>query len=313
MRRRLFFAVLAAAILAAGCVLFWPSDGTVPSYRADLRPGAPPRFLLFGDTREVLSTEFWRSEDETRRLLVMQALAGEDPAFIVNTGDLVGYGAKAESWRKFHERHQPIFSKGIPYFPVLGNHEYYGGNREALGNYFASFPGLGSRKWYEIRFPPALIVVLDSNFSDLEPGEIEEQDQWLTGILDAAEKDTSLRHVIVCCHHPPYTNSRQHGDSKGVQEHFVARKTPKVRAFFTGHVHSYERFVRDGVQYVVSGGGGAPPYNVEAGKRRHKDEYSGPRSCNYGRFTFAGDRLVCEILMLQDDGTWKRVDGFECP
>ena len=29
------------------------------------------------------------------------------------------------------------------------------------------------------------------------------------------------------------------------------------------HIHNYERLVRDGVTYLVSGGGGAKPYEVE--------------------------------------------------
>ena len=28
----------------------------------------------------------------------------------------------------------------------------------------------------------------------------------------------------------------------------------------SGHIHNYERFERDGVEYVTSGGGGAEPY-----------------------------------------------------
>jgi len=29
---------------------------------------------------------------------------------------------------------------------------------------------------------------------------------------------------------------------------------------FNGHIHNYERFERDGVEYVITGGGGAKPY-----------------------------------------------------
>jgi hypothetical protein len=29
---------------------------------------------------------------------------------------------------------------------------------------------------------------------------------------------------------------------------------------FNGHIHNYERFERNGVEYVTSGGGGAEPY-----------------------------------------------------
>lgn len=93
-------------------------------------------------------------------LLAAAALADEDPAFIVNTGDLVGRGSRVEDWRAFHEENRPIFSKGIPYFPCLGNHEFYGDDRLALQHYFSFFPGLGGRRWYEIRFRSVLLALL---------------------------------------------------------------------------------------------------------------------------------------------------------
>jgi len=318
MRRRYLFTLLGAAVLGSGgflglsCVL---SRGNVPSYEVRLAPSANRKFVVFGDSRRTLTAEFWRKQYDAERALVIRALAGEDPAFILNTGDLVSHGADPEDWRVFHSDNRPIFDKKIPYYAGLGNHEYYGDNDRALANYFALFPHLEGRKWYEIRFAPVLLIVLDSNFDELERWEVEAQGKWFVKQLEAAERDASIRHVLLTCHHAPYTNSLIHGDSLPVQEYFVSRKTPKVRAFITGHVHSYERFVRDGVQFVVSGGGGAPLTAVDVEAPEHKDEYKGPayRSFHYLRFTVNGDRLACDVVMLQDDKSWKRVDGFECP
>ena len=42
-------------------------------------------------------------------------------------------------------------------------------------------------------------------------------------------------------------------------------RLPKIHAnvvVFNGHIHNYERFERQGVEYVVTGGGGADPYPV---------------------------------------------------
>jgi hypothetical protein len=37
-----------------------------------------------------------------------------------------------------------------------------------------------------------------------------------------------------------------------------------------GHIHNYERLERDGVVYLVSGGGGAAPYEIDrAAARRY--------------------------------------------
>jgi 3',5'-cyclic AMP phosphodiesterase CpdA len=271
--------------------------------------------VVYGDSRKTLGLEFWRGRFNAERLAVIRAIAGEDPDFIVHSGDLVSAGGDPAEWRDFHEEMRPVFSRRIPFFPAPGNHEYWGSAAPPLEHYFASFPALRGRRWYEVRVPPVLVLLLDSNFSRLSPEDREAQDRWLGEALAAAERDPAVRHVLVCFHHAPYTNSLVHGDDAAVQERFVRRRTPKIRAFIAGHVHSYERFVKDGVHFVVSGGGGAPLMPVDVEKPIHKDEFRGPawRPFNYLRFTVDGGRLACDVLMLQEDLTWKRVDGFESP
>ncbi len=305
-------ALLLLFLAAGGCV---SSSGGVPVYECGAPREGSGKFVVFGDSRRTLGLEFWRRDYPRERLLVIEALAAEDPAFIVNTGDLVSVGSDAAEWRAFHADNRPIFAKGIPYYPGLGNHEYASDPAQGLANYFAFFPHLKGRKWYEVRFPPVLVAVLDSNFGRLGEEEAREQDRWLAGLLAAAEGDAAIRHVILCCHHAPYTNSDVHPDSKQVQARFAARRTPKVKALVSGHVHSYERFLKEGVQYVVSGGGGAPLTSVDTDRPKHRDEFRGGayRGFHYLRFTLEGGRLRCDVVMLQDGGTWKRVDGFECP
>lgn len=290
-------------------------DAPLPSYTAPLADGASGPFILFGDSRPTLAAEFWRKRFDRERLLVIEALCAENPAFILNTGDLVAHGSNPRDWRAFYEENRPIFSRRIPYYAGLGNHEYYGDNERALANYFSFFPHLEGRKWYDLRYPPVLVIVLDSNFADLAPGEAARQDDWLARTLAAAEADPAIRHILVTCHHPPYTNSVVHSDDREVQERFVRRLTPKVKAFISGHVHSYERFVRNGVQFVVSGGGGAPLTPVHVDQPRHRDEFRGPayRGFHYLRLRVENGRLRADVVMLQSDGLWKRVDGFECP
>ena len=296
---------------AASCAT--PDTAPIPSYQAALAEGAPRPFILFGDSRKTLSGEFWRASYPKERLAVIQALAGEKPAFIVNTGDLVSAGSDRSEWRDFHEENRPIFDRRIPYFPGLGNHEYLWNRKEGLENYFASFPEIHGQKWYQIRFAPTLLLILDSNFRELDDDEIESQDRWLSETLATAERDAAIRHVILAFHHAPYTNCVSHGDSRAVQDHFLTRRTPKVHVVVTGHVHAYERFLKDGVQYLVSGGGGAPLMPIDVNKPRHPDEFRGPtyRPFHYCRFTPEGERLRCDVVMLQE-GAWKRVDGFEC-
>ena len=306
-------ALLGTTTVAASCACV--DAGPVPSYEASIAPNPPPKFILFGDSRRKLAEEFWRSGYDEGRRAVIGALAAEAPAFIVNTGDLVPAGSDRGEWRSFFDENKPIFSRKIPYFPALGNHEYMWNRREGLANTFAAFPQLKGRMWYDLRFPPVLILLLDSNFSELEPSEIAAQNRWLEETLAAAEKDVGIRHVILTCHHAPYTNAVSHGDSRDVQNHFLKRLTPKVHIVLTGHVHSYERFLIDGVQYVVSGGGGAPLFQINVEHPRHKGDLcplgDAYRPAHYCRFEIDGPRLRCEVRMLQN-GAWKTADRFEC-
>jgi predicted MPP superfamily phosphohydrolase len=307
-KRALPPSILLSLLAACASESLSQAAGVVPA-------DAPPKFVLVGDTQKTMTLEFWRRHFDAERQAVIRAIADERPAFIVNAGDIVCHGGREADWRRFCDENEPIFSRKIPYFPVLGNHDYYGGAEAALRYRAAVFPCIGDRRWYEIRFEPVLIAILDSNFDELNPDEIRRQDEWLAATLSTAETDASILHVLLVCHHPPYTNAKGLSESSEVQAHFVSRITPKVKVFCSGHVHNYERFEKKKVQYLVSGGGGGPTREVETDRPAHPDLYTGPRSrpFHYCRFSVEERKLVCDVMMLQEDGSWKRVDGFECP
>ncbi|MBI3854866.1 MAG: metallophosphoesterase [Planctomycetes bacterium] len=299
----------ALLLLLAACspVRLTPAPGMI-------LPDAPPTFVVVGDTQKTMTLEFWRPHHDAERLEVVRAIAEDRPAFVVNAGDVVCHGGSTTDWKRFCDENEALFSRGIAYFPALGNHDYYGGAERALRLRAAVFPHVGLRRWYAIRFATVLVAILDSNFDELSAREIREQEDWLSGLLRDAEADAALRHVVLVCHHPPYTNARGLSESADVQTRFVARITPKVKAFCSGHVHNYERFEKRGVQFLVTGGGGGPTREVDSEHPVHQDLYPGPRSrpFHYCRFGVDGKTLRCDVMKLQEDGSWKRVDGFEC-
>jgi hypothetical protein len=82
-----------------------------------------------------------------------------------------------------------------------------------------------------------------------------------------------------------------------------------------GHIHNYERFEQDGVVYLVSGGGGAFPYEVQ---RTASDLYQNADFPNYHyvRFTVRDRTLSGEMIRLGDYGAahpkaWQTPDRFE--
>jgi hypothetical protein len=80
------------------------------------------------------------------------------------------------------------------------------------------------------------------------------------------------------------------------------------------HVHNYERYSRDNVTYLVSGGGGAKPFPVfrmfgEQSKLRTRVNF------HYLRFVLDGERLSGTMVRFDALGhagdPWSEPDHFE--
>lgn len=241
------------------------------------------RFAILGDVQPTSRLEFWRetNSEETRRIVA--EIARRRPDFTVLLGDLVFHGSSARDWVRFDELAAPLREASIPLFPILGNHEYWLRREPALKNFFERFPEVGGRHWRLERYGALGLVFLDSNERELGADAWMRQGAWLGETLIALDADPAVRGVLVFSHHPPYTNSTVTGDAAAVQRTFVApfAAAAKTLAMVSGHVHSFERFVRGGKSYVVSGGGGGPRVRLAAGSsRRHADdvfEHEGPR------------------------------------
>jgi hypothetical protein len=237
--------------------------------------GVSGRFAVLGDVQRTSRLEFWRERnpDESRRLVT--EIASRRPDFVVALGDLVFHGSSARDWARVDALLAPLRDRGIPLLPILGNHEYWSRQGPALRNFFERFPALAGRRWRSDAYGPLGLVFLDSNERMLGPAAWTEQAGWFVETLRAFDADVSIAGVLAFSHHPPYTNSTVTGDGAHVQRSFVppfgaARKT---LAMISGHVHSFERFVRDGKTYVVAGGGGGPRVRLaQGGARRHGDD-----------------------------------------
>ena len=268
---------------------------------ADLTVKLPARgtFVVYGDTRFTDPADHTRSNPDVRQALVQQ-VAADDPAFIAIAGDLV-LDATAADWRVYEQETGAWRKRQIPVLPALGNHDLHG--PDALSLYFHEFPQLGNRRWYSVRAGSVLLLFLDSNLDD-SPGS--EQGRWLDAQLRQVPEDVDF--VLLVMHHPVYTQSGDDflggGHSVRPSEQHLAtlleerQKTLHARLLvFSGHVHNYERYQRGGVMYVVSGGGGAPPYAV---RRSPSDFYTLPEpNYHYCRLRLAGRTLSVEMVRME--------------
>jgi hypothetical protein len=187
---------------------------------------APFSFIYMGDAQNGLDR--WGS-------LVHSAFRDRpDAAFYLMAGDLVNRGAERDDWDSFVVIALDIFDRR-PVVPVLGNHEYQGGEPLLYLKHFA-LPGNGPKglpaeRAYSFRYGDAQFVVLDSN---LDPAK---QTNWLAHELAT----TTATWKFVTYHHPAYASAvgRQ---NEPVRQHWVPLFDQyHVDLVLQGHDHAYLR------------------------------------------------------------------------
>ena len=164
------------------------------------------------------------------------------------------------------------------------------------------------------------LLFLDSNIDELSAAAWEAQRVWYETTLATLDGDPGVRGVLVLLHHPPYTNSTVTSDEVQVQRTVVPPllRARKTLGLISGHVHSYERFVREGKMFLVSGGGGGPRARLaEGAARRHPDDlFVGPpiRSFHFTVFTVTSEGLRAEVMGLPKGGaSVAPMDHFQLP
>lgn len=222
-------------------------------------------FLLFGDSK---------GSDYLQDVLKRADLL--DPQFCITTADLVNKGAEeiGEEQYKGLDKQSGWFFRKYPTWPTIGNHEVYNQtykiSYESGVKNFADFFGLKD-PYYSFTYGNAKFIALDW----IKISESKERLDWLEKELQEAQG----MHIFIFKHRPNYTvGSKSYEDVEG--ESTVATRLYtkyNVTAVFSGHDHMYYRTLRDGVNYIVSAGAGAPIYEL----KRESDAVDG--DAYYGR------------------------------
>lgn len=219
------------------------------SFKMPPKRGDPYRFLVYGDTR---------TRHEVHRRVVAKILEGEKPDFILHTGDLVENGSDQALWPIFFDIERALL-KQTSFFPSLGNHER---NDKQFYEFFDQ-----TLPYYSFNWGNAHFVVMDSDIGAVADTPSARaafwaaQQKWLEEDL-ANNQSASFR--FVAAHHPPMTavESRQ-GSNKHMTELMPLFEKYHVTAGLFGHDHNYQHYLKNGIHYVITGGGGAPLYDVK--------------------------------------------------
>jgi hypothetical protein len=221
------------------------------------RAGEPIRFVVYGDVRN--------GHDAHAR--VIAAVLAEAPDFVVTTGDMVERGTDEADWQRFFALAGRLLAS-VAVFPAIGNHDTGSAAGERrFEDIFALPPPPAGRAehaaYYSFDLADVHVVVLDSNRWD-DLGQLAWLEQDLAAAADA-------RAIFAVCHHGPWS-AGPHGGSDVARTRYVPLLARAgVSVLFSGHDHFYQRGRVSGLDYVVSGGGGASLYRPRCGvpgKRR---------------------------------------------
>jgi len=295
------FVAAEVAALAQG-----PTSATLPTSQLLSEAGStfrindnqlpsPLTLIAYGDQRFTDPAEIRQTNPRIRQWMVNQ-IAAEHPAGVIMNGDVPLAGNIANDYAVFQTETKVWRDLHLRVFPTLGNHEFVGDPQQDLENWWKVFPEMRNRRWYSAELGSRIyLLALDSDTS-LLPGS--DQARWIEKQIDGLP--SSIDFVIVTLHHPPVADVQAHIEvdhnprpNEIALRDYISQAARTSHASFlvsAGHIHNYERTLVEGVTYLVSGGGGAPPYFVE---RTPEDLYKSILFPNYHyvKLTLEKDRL----------------------
>jgi len=189
------------------------------------------RFALVGDPQGNM--KFFKK--------MLKKIKENKPLFIIIPGDLVEDGTS----QQYKEYLKTISVFPIPIYHIPGNHDITCGGR-------SRFLWDISPTDYYFHSGKFRFIMLDSSRWYLR------ENQW----KNLANQLKGASNCFVFMHVPPYSPQKNFDEYtlawKGQKKRFLSlMKRYKVDAVFSGHIHGFQKETRDGVQYYISGGGGA--------------------------------------------------------
>jgi hypothetical protein len=227
---------------------------TTPAATTPARPAAPIvpvpfQFFVFGDTR---------TRHDMHRRVIEAVVKQGIPDFVVHTGDLVADGNDSSLWPVFFDIERDLLRQ-TAFFPSLGNHER--NSRDYYEFFRVDTP------YYGFNWGNAHFSVINTDYGNAAASETaretfwKEQTKWLEEDLAASQK-ADFRFVVG--HHPPMSavTKRQEFNPHMVGLIPIFEKQAVTAGFF-GHDHNYQHYLKNGLHYIITGGGGAPLYDVD--------------------------------------------------
>lgn len=252
--RRLLLAAVAASLVVAAVGLSTTQKQTNGDMQVQVEQRNPWTHLRLNDRDGAF--HFAIVSDRTgghRARIFSQAVEQLNllqPAFVLSVGDLIeGYSKDtirvAGEWKEFQSY---VNKLQMPFFYVPGNHDVSNLVQENL------WQERFGRRYYHFVYRDVLFVVVCSNDpADSKDGGISKEQ--LAFVQQALKDNASVRWTIVALHQPLWAqNNLKTNGWLEVEEALKGRNY----TVFAGHIHRYQKFVRNGMNYyqlATTGGG----------------------------------------------------------
>jgi len=223
----------------------------------------PFRILMIGDHQRNERSDYeWllrMAERKARQKWGNQALE-DNVRLLMNVGDQVDSGSVRQYEFTHLYKTREVMSR-LPIMTAVGNHELfkdpelnlYKGHYASYGN--MEYQGIksGTALYYAYQAGPVLFVVMNTD------GTSNEQKQWVSRVVNAADNDASVRFIVSVQHRPLYAEQW----SSDTNPWMINEVMPILSASrkhvinCAGHHHLYARgqMTEWPVYHIISGGG----------------------------------------------------------
>lgn len=220
---------------------------------------------------------------------VAQAIRGSTPApeFLLHAGDVIYPRGGREGYGPWLFEPFAQVLDHVPLFPGVGNHDLETERGAPWLEAFVTPANDATRdeRHYSFDWGDVHVLVLDVASTLCRPGG----SQWRFAADDLSLARGAWKVVVL--HYPPYSAGPSGGNNDVVQHLVPLFESRRVDVVLSGHDHTYQRFKpRGGVQYLVIGGGGAPPDPL-----KESSELAFSRSVNH----FLRGRADASSLLLE--------------
>ena len=207
-----------------------------------------------------------------------------DIEFVVAAGDVHHFeGVRSVDDPLWMTNYELIYSHPdlmLPWYPILGNHEYRG-NTQAVVDYSKvsgrwNMPAPYCTKVMEEAGITLRLEMIDTSpmldkyredtekYPDAGKQDMDRQLAWIDSVLTAATEDW----VLVVGHHPIYAyTDKSESERTDMQKRVdsILRKHGNVDMYLCGHIHNFQHIRKKGsdTDYVVNSSGSLSRTNVE--------------------------------------------------